>query len=620
MDEIKLLDVVLSNARNGQKTSDSSRSSPELFQQLLSAQIGGQIAQEPAIENIAEQKFQDLGKMLSFLLNGNRIQPDQLQEVSRTKDSLSTETNHSYCAMPNIFHKLSALDEKSQQQLESEAGFTEKSENLEQLLTSLSQHDFQVLSRLFERLAESPELLGIQALPCKDTRTEEQPLMQPFEPNTRTADNIRQDNEVISGLNESWEENQDNTIRAMSGDTSGALGQLFQQVAMPDISQQDVKQLSQLFADLADLQIKPEHLENQFIQPMKQQSNPIKGNIRMEAKAFLQIFSSFFKHIIRSDSAGISSENGFSEKRIQADGQPFLRSEQAVQEVQQPDTLTKTTSESNEKASAADSSLRELKLKSSEVQLSQSETDVIAKLLSSINGEKKETEWKTNTASQAVLLDEKSEGKASKLPLSFPLNHQFLGKSGTAEIGKHAEIKPKAGDLDESQVQPVLQMNKSAEVQQAEPISPEKQKPVLPDQIIVAWKKAKFTPFGKMTGSFTVRLHPEHLGHLTVKINNKHGLMTGRIIASSDSAKELLEHHLPLLKQALPNMPMQIERFSVPLQDVSHLQLNQHNGEGERHSRQREHKRSEDEENEPFQQFLDEMKIEAVAEDRREQQ
>ncbi|MCI3988032.1 flagellar hook-length control protein FliK, partial [Bacillus vallismortis] len=68
------------------------------------------------------------------------------------------------------------------------------------------------------------------------------------------------------------------------------------------------------------------------------------------------------------------------------------------------------------------------------------------------------------------------------------------------------------------------------------------------------------------TGSFTIRLNPEHLGFVTIKLTNENGMFQSKIIASSQSAKELLEKHLPQLKQSLPKMAVKIDRFTLPVQ------------------------------------------------------
>ena len=51
---------------------------------------------------------------------------------------------------------------------------------------------------------------------------------------------------------------------------------------------------------------------------------------------------------------------------------------------------------------------------------------------------------------------------------------------------------------------------------------PAENKP-LTDQVISGWKQMKYTPFGKTTGSFTIRLNPENLGFVTIKVTNENG-------------------------------------------------------------------------------------------------
>ncbi|MEI4788924.1 flagellar hook-length control protein FliK [Bacillus sp. FJAT-53060] len=85
-------------------------------------------------------------------------------------------------------------------------------------------------------------------------------------------------------------------------------------------------------------------------------------------------------------------------------------------------------------------------------------------------------------------------------------------------------------------------------------------------QILNTWKQMKFTPFGKSSGRFTVRLNPENLGFITIQLTKQNGVYASKITASTQAAKELLEQHLPQLKQALPNMSVQVERFHIPLQ------------------------------------------------------
>ncbi|MCY9135560.1 flagellar hook-length control protein FliK, partial [Bacillus atrophaeus] len=104
----------------------------------------------------------------------------------------------------------------------------------------------------------------------------------------------------------------------------------------------------------------------------------------------------------------------------------------------------------------------------------------------------------------------------------------------------------------------------------------------------------KYTPFGRSTGSFTIRLNPENLGFVTIKLTNENGMFQSKIIASSQSAKELLEQHLPQLKQSLPNMAVQVDRFTLPIQSgdqavygqLSDEQRQQHDGQKQQKQKQ----------------------------------
>ncbi|MCI3194314.1 flagellar hook-length control protein FliK [Bacillus sp. HU-1818] len=124
--------------------------------------------------------------------------------------------------------------------------------------------------------------------------------------------------------------------------------------------------------------------------------------------------------------------------------------------------------------------------------------------------------------------------------------------------------------------------------------SPATESKPLTDQVISAWKQMKYTPFGRSSGSFTIRLNPEHLGFVTIKLTNENGMFQSKIIASSQSAKELLEQHLPQLKQSLPNMAVQVDRFTLPIQSgdqpvygqLSEEQRHQHDGQKQQKQKQ----------------------------------
>ena len=83
------------------------------------------------------------------------------------------------------------------------------------------------------------------------------------------------------------------------------------------------------------------------------------------------------------------------------------------------------------------------------------------------------------------------------------------------------------------------------------------------NQLLNAFKTSKFAQLPNGANRLVIKLNPEHLGSLTVKLVQKNGEMIARIVASTESAKELLDHSVHQLKQALPSVQIEIERFEI---------------------------------------------------------
>ncbi|MCY7779466.1 flagellar hook-length control protein FliK [Bacillus haynesii] len=226
------------------------------------------------------------------------------------------------------------------------------------------------------------------------------------------------------------------------------------------------------------------------------------------------------------------------------------------------------------------------------------------------NAEPDQKEWKmAESELKAMLMSKKNDVSLSEKPLSFVLNGREIqteGKQGQKEqpIQSSVLANQRTGTALIQGLQPA-----AAEESSAQPKS-------FSEQILSSWKQMKYTPFGRSTGSFTIRLNPENLGFITIKLVKQHGMFSSKIIASTQSAKELLEHNLAHLKQALPNMSVQIDRFGVPLQNsdqtfgqLADEQKNQHQPKQDQQKEQ---------ENEDFQEFLDEL-IETRSQDSEEE-
>lgn len=83
------------------------------------------------------------------------------------------------------------------------------------------------------------------------------------------------------------------------------------------------------------------------------------------------------------------------------------------------------------------------------------------------------------------------------------------------------------------------------------------------NQLTEVFKKAKTNLASSGLSHMTIRLSPEHLGMLTVKLQQQHGEMIAKIITSTKSAKELVEQSIHQLKQALPTLNIQVDKFEV---------------------------------------------------------
>ncbi|WP_338527565.1 flagellar hook-length control protein FliK [Bacillus sp. MAG717A] len=148
-----------------------------------------------------------------------------------------------------------------------------------------------------------------------------------------------------------------------------------------------------------------------------------------------------------------------------------------------------------------------------------------------------------------------------------------------------------------------FQLQSAAPVQQTQTTD---EKPGTVDQqILNTWKQMKFTPFGNSSGRFTVRLNPENLGFITIQLTKQNGMYASKITASTQAAKELLEHHLPQLKQALPNMSVQVDRFHIPLQSNEQPLFGQFSEENKQQQPKGQNFQQTDEQEAEFQDVLD---------------
>lgn len=125
------------------------------------------------------------------------------------------------------------------------------------------------------------------------------------------------------------------------------------------------------------------------------------------------------------------------------------------------------------------------------------------------------------------------------------------------------------------------------------------------NQLLNAFKNSKFAQVPNGANRLILKLNPEHLGVITVKLVQKNGEMVAHLITSSNSAKDLLEHSIHQLKQVLPSVQIEIERYDIQTeQSQKTLKDHSENRKESSSEQQQQH----EEENKSEQSFVDSLK------------
>lgn len=107
-----------------------------------------------------------------------------------------------------------------------------------------------------------------------------------------------------------------------------------------------------------------------------------------------------------------------------------------------------------------------------------------------------------------------------------------------------------------------------------------------------------------------VRLHPEHLGSLSIKLTQQDGQLLAKITAQTEAAKSLIESQLHQLRHALLAQNVQVEKIEVFVQNNDQQQNNLKSNEDQKQERElaeqksNEDEREHDEEEQTFKDWL----------------
>ncbi|EMI11848.1 flagellar hook-length control protein FliK [Anoxybacillus gonensis] len=105
-------------------------------------------------------------------------------------------------------------------------------------------------------------------------------------------------------------------------------------------------------------------------------------------------------------------------------------------------------------------------------------------------------------------------------------------------------------------------------------------------------RTSKLTHWKNGNTQMLIRLHPEHLGYVTIKLIQQKGKLTAKMITSTDAAKQLVEQHIHQLAHIADHIT--VEKFHVfdeaKFRDHSFQQQKQ-----QQHEQQKEEKKQHDE-------------------------
>ncbi|MBB6282164.1 flagellar hook-length control protein FliK [Geobacillus subterraneus] len=83
------------------------------------------------------------------------------------------------------------------------------------------------------------------------------------------------------------------------------------------------------------------------------------------------------------------------------------------------------------------------------------------------------------------------------------------------------------------------------------------------DQVARALRLGRWMKLPNGATQLVIRLHPEHLGTVTVKMVHEGGKLAAKLLVSNDAVKELLYAHLPQLAQLLDASHITVEKWTV---------------------------------------------------------
>jgi flagellar hook-length control protein FliK len=201
-----------------------------------------------------------------------------------------------------------------------------------------------------------------------------------------------------------------------------------------------------------------------------------------------------------------------------------------------------------------------------------------------------------------------SKGSAETLrnllyPNNYTIQHQLKNVINQAEADSLENMSLKNHEIDGQMLTDYGMLTTSVQSEKGPMISLSESAPKtmmsqqFVQQFMQIMQTSKFTRLGNGQSQLVVRLHPEHLGSLTIKLVQEKGELMAKIIASTTSAKELIESNIQQIRHVIPTQNIIIEKFDVftqqPFEQAFYDQQQERREQRQTHDNQKERSKKE---------------------------
>ncbi|WP_158737695.1 flagellar hook-length control protein FliK [Alteribacillus sp. YIM 98480] len=124
--------------------------------------------------------------------------------------------------------------------------------------------------------------------------------------------------------------------------------------------------------------------------------------------------------------------------------------------------------------------------------------------------------------------------------------------------------------------------------------------------------RSSLQSFKNGTQELSLKLHPEHLGRVDIKLVQQNGQINAQLLTTTKTAREMIESHIQQLRHTFAQQNIQVDRIEIGQQQPSYLQQESQNKEQEQqpfsesNQSEQQEESSEDSDN-SFREMLDEL-------------